>query len=31
VALPEVQGAAPFKAVIKTDKPVAGWKYEVIG
>ena len=31
VALPEVQGAAQFKAVIKTDKPVAGWKYEVIG
>jgi tetratricopeptide (TPR) repeat protein len=30
VSLPEVQGATPFKATIKTDKPVAGWKYEVI-
>ncbi|MEX2282369.1 MAG: hypothetical protein WEE89_07785 [Gemmatimonadota bacterium] len=30
VTLPEVQGATPFKATIKTDKPVAGWKYEVI-
>ncbi len=31
VTLPEVQGATAFKAAIKTDKPIAGWKYEVVG
>lgn len=30
VALPEVQGAAPFKATLKTREEVAGWKYVVL-
>jgi tetratricopeptide (TPR) repeat protein len=30
VALPEVQGATPFKATVKTTAEVLGWRYEIV-